>query len=114
MRWWYVSTPNFTCAVAVENQTIVDAPPILRRFIGQPAKNLGNWLRSTGQPARFERIDNYDHIYAWGNNQKRAKLKGRPCRVLARGAMRSVLVEFRDGQREVVSYRALRKGNRDD
>jgi hypothetical protein len=24
---------------------IVAAPPVARKFIGQPAKNLGNWLR---------------------------------------------------------------------
>ena len=49
------------------------------------------------------------HTYAWGNNAKRATLKGRACRILARGKKASVLIEFADGQREVVSYRALRR-----
>ena len=50
--------------------------------------------------------------YAWDNNAKRATLKGRRCRVVARGTMSSCLVEFIDnGQREVVSRRALRRVN---
>ncbi len=47
--------------------------------------------------------------FAWRNNSKRATLYGRPCRVLARGKMNSALVEFENGQREVVSRNALRK-----
>ena len=50
------------------------------------------------------------YVYVWGNNPKRATLKGRRCRIVARGALGSCLVEFGDnGQREVVSQRALRK-----
>lgn len=48
--------------------------------------------------------------YSWGNNEKRQKLKGRECLVLARGRMNSCLIEFTDnGQREIVSRNALRK-----
>ena len=47
--------------------------------------------------------------YVWGNNAKRAELKGRACEVLARGALGSVLVRLENGQREVVSRRALRR-----
>lgn len=48
--------------------------------------------------------------YVWGNNEKRATLRGRLCRVVARGALNSALVEFVDnGQREVVSRSALRR-----
>ena len=48
--------------------------------------------------------------YAWRNNDKRATLYGRLCRVIARGAMNSALVEFYDtGQREIVSRNALRR-----
>lgn len=52
--------------------------------------------------------DSMTYTFAWGNNAKRATLKGRRCRILARGRMRSVLVEFESGQREIVSLRALR------
>lgn len=47
--------------------------------------------------------------YAWENNAKRARLKGRACEVIARGALGSVLVRFEDGSREVISRRALRR-----
>lgn len=113
MSWWYVSSGRMTCAVELDdNEVVVTAPPILQKFVGQPAKNLGSWLRQQGD-VRFERIaaDNpyrLTHTYAWGNNEKRETLKGRHCRILARGALRSVLVEFEDGQREVVSVRSLR------
>jgi len=50
-----------------------------------------------------------EYIYAWGNNEKRAELKGRKCVVLARLKMNSVLVEFENGQQEVISRNALRK-----
>lgn len=47
--------------------------------------------------------------YIWGNNAKRATMKGRPCKVIARGRMNSILVEFTDnGQREVTSRYAVR------
>lgn len=49
-----------------------------------------------------------EFIYAWGNNQRRAELKGRSCRIIARGRMNSVLVEFENGERVVTSRRALR------
>lgn len=50
-------------------------------------------------------------VYAWGNNPKRATYKGRHCRVIARGAMQSVLIEFQNGERTVTSWRALRENN---
>lgn len=34
---------------------------------------------------------------------------GQPCRVLARGALNSALIEFEDGTRHVVSRFAIRK-----
>jgi predicted DNA-binding transcriptional regulator AlpA len=53
------------------------------------------------------------YVYAWGNNKKRATLKGRECEVVARGAMDSVLVRFLDtGQCDVVSRRGLRMEDR--
>lgn len=50
------------------------------------------------------------YIYRWGNNPKRKTMKGRHCRVLARGKMNSCLVQFIDtGQREITSRNALKK-----
>lgn len=49
------------------------------------------------------------YVFCWGNNEKRRTLKGRTCRIVSSGAMGSCLVEFENGQREIVSRRALRK-----
>ena len=47
--------------------------------------------------------------YTWGNNSKRATMKGRTCRVLCRGGMNSAVIQFTDnGQKEVISRNALR------
>jgi hypothetical protein len=49
------------------------------------------------------------YVYTWGNNERRAMLKGRGCVVEARGAMGTVLVRFPDnGERVTTSSRALR------
>lgn len=44
----------------------------------------------------------------WPNNPKRASLTGRHCRIIASGTKRSLLVEFENGQREIVDRYALR------
>ena len=50
------------------------------------------------------------YVYAWGNNERRAALKGRRCVIEARGGMRTVLVRFLDtGERVTTSIRALRR-----
>ena len=51
----------------------------------------------------------YDRVYVWGNNPRRAAYRGRRCRVVARGSLGSVLVEFEDGERTVTSARAVRR-----
>jgi hypothetical protein len=51
----------------------------------------------------------YLYYYAWRNNEKRLTLYRRACKVVARGAMNSCLLEFENGQREVVSRNAIRK-----
>lgn len=49
------------------------------------------------------------HYYAWKNNEKRLTLYRRLCRIVARGTMNSILIEFENGQRECVSRYAVRK-----
>lgn len=50
------------------------------------------------------------YVYAWGNNERRAELKGRPCVVLASGRMSTVLIEMLDtGERVTTSRRAIRR-----
>jgi len=69
----------------------------------RPRRTHGERLRD----AEEGRVATMDHVWWW-----RARLperKGQPCRVLARGAMNSVLVEFADGLRVVTSRYAVRK-----
>ncbi len=48
--------------------------------------------------------------FAWGNSPTRAKMKGRICRVLASGAMNTIMIEFLDnGERTTISRRAIRR-----
>ena len=49
------------------------------------------------------------YIYAWKNNPKRQSMYKKRCRILARGKMNSALVEFENGQKEIVSRNALRR-----
>jgi len=51
----------------------------------------------------------YPYYFNWATNPKRVGMIYRPCKVLARGRMNSVLIEFRDGAREITSRNALRK-----
>jgi hypothetical protein len=52
----------------------------------------------------------FDHVWWW--RSKLPERKGRRCRVLVRGAMNSVIVEFEDGVRVVTSRYAVRKADR--
>jgi hypothetical protein len=50
-----------------------------------------------------------DYPYLWFWRSRLSERKGQPCRVLARGRMNSVLVEFPDGFRVITSRYAVRK-----
>jgi len=56
-------------------------------------------------------MSDYSYVYTWGNNPKRRTLKGRRCKVVARGALNSCVVEFENGQRECISQYAIRRTN---
>lgn len=50
------------------------------------------------------------YVYAWGNNERRAQLRGRRCVIIARGSMRTVLLRFLDtGEQVTTSARAVRR-----
>ena len=51
------------------------------------------------------------HIFRWRRELGGLDRHGEPCRVLARGRMNSVLVEFADGWRVVTSRWAVRRGD---
>ena len=51
----------------------------------------------------------FNYFYAWKNNEKRLSMYKRSCRVLVRGSMNSCLIEFSNGQREVVSCNSVKR-----
>jgi hypothetical protein len=51
----------------------------------------------------------FDHIWYWKSRPIDNPRKGQKCRVLVRGAMNNVLVEFEDGYQVVTSRYAVRK-----
>jgi len=53
-------------------------------------------------------METKQYIYGWKNNAKRQALYGRRCWALAWGRMNSVLVEFDDGNKEIISRYAIR------
>ena len=46
----YVSCNKFACRVVVDESTqvITDAAPVIRKFIGQPIRNLYTWFAKFG------------------------------------------------------------------
>ncbi len=51
----------------------------------------------------------YIYRYAWKNNAKRAEMFGKRCMIVKCLALHSALIEFENGQREVVDRWALRR-----
>jgi len=51
--------------------------------------------------------------YIWFWKKKLPGRKGQPCKVLKRGKMNSVLVEFTDGYKVITSRFAVRKSQND-
>lgn len=49
------------------------------------------------------------HTYTWGNNEVRARYKGRRCEVVARLKMNSVVLRFKGGDMLISSRYAIRK-----
>jgi hypothetical protein len=51
----------------------------------------------------------FDHIWFW--RSRLPERKGQPCRILARGKMNSIKVQFVDGYTVITSRYAVRKVN---
>ncbi len=66
---------------------------------------MGMWWGVSETPS----VSSRPYLFVWGNNDVRRDYKGRFCRVVSRGGMSSVLVEFENGERILTSKRALRK-----
>jgi len=56
LKYW-VSSKKFTGQVDSVDGLIVDAPPVWRKFKGQPLNNLLAWLRRIDGALILERID---------------------------------------------------------
>ena len=56
---------------------------------------------------------NDEFRFVWWWRSKLSERKGQACRVLARGRMNSILVEFEDGARVVTSRYAVRERRED-
>jgi hypothetical protein len=52
-------------------------------------------------------VDELDHVWRW--RSRLGERQGQACRVVARGAMNSILVEFADGYRAITSRYAVRR-----
>jgi len=48
MAWYWLSTKKITVGIEVRDGIVVHGPPIVRRFVGQPASNLRRWLTRQG------------------------------------------------------------------
>lgn len=52
LYWWWASTRKMTVGFATtkdaSRHTVAVAPPIIRKFIGQDVKRLGQWMRRQG------------------------------------------------------------------
>lgn len=81
-------------------------------FIVLPnSMTLGDWIMENALPqirsGRRNRGAAMTHIWFW--RKRLPERKGSRCRVLARGKMNSILVEFEDGWKVVTSRYAVRK-----
>lgn len=47
-RWWWLSSNRMTIAIRTVDDRVVSAPPIARKFVGQPSKALVRWMRKQG------------------------------------------------------------------
>lgn len=54
-------------------------------------------------------METYPYVYRWENNPTDAKFKGKICRLVCRGALNTVMLEFEDGTRVATSGDAIRK-----
>jgi hypothetical protein len=49
MSWWWLSSVRMTVGVQTDARAVItDGAPIIRTFIGQPIRNLADWMRKQG------------------------------------------------------------------
>jgi hypothetical protein len=75
-----------------------------------PVKAIFYGLRNTNyNQNNMKTHSEYRYYYAWQNNKKRKTLYKRHFKVLARGTMNARLIQFLNGQREIISGAAVRR-----
>lgn len=52
---WWISTQRMTVGVLVFDETVMEAPPIVRKFIGQSINALRGWMRKQPGYREFSR-----------------------------------------------------------
>ena len=98
---WHGLTAHYRPRERHVMRELARAHPGEARVLHEMKARLGATIRANIAPAT--------HVYAWGNNERRAALKGRKCVVEATGRMNTVLVRFVDtGERVTTSRRAIR------
>lgn len=56
MENWWLSNKKMTIGVKVDKGRIVDAAPIVRKFIGQPFQNLKTWMYRIDNEVKMVRL----------------------------------------------------------
>jgi hypothetical protein len=64
-------------------------------------------MQKENKPKESKSEENFTHVWFW--RSRLPERKGQLCRVIVRGKMNSILVEFEDGYKVVTSRYAVRK-----
>ncbi len=72
-------------------------------------RSLRGLPRTSYAPPPAPAMAPFDHVWYW--RSRLPERKGEHCRVLARGRMNTILVEFPDGYRVTTSRHAVRKAH---
>lgn len=67
------------------------------------------YVRNAAYPQDMHDRTDFQPTHVWYWRAKLPDRHGQPCRVVARGAKNSILVEFADGHRVVTSRHAVRR-----
>ncbi|MHC4188418.1 MAG: hypothetical protein ACYSUB_01915 [Planctomycetota bacterium] len=54
---WWLSNRKMTVKVVVKDTMIIDAAPVVRKFIGQPFQNIVTWMNRIAPPAQWNYLN---------------------------------------------------------
>jgi len=55
-KYYWVSCSKFTVMIIVVNNKIIDAAPVINKFVGQPLDNLSKWMNTKFEGYQIEEI----------------------------------------------------------